>query len=765
MLTTFIQAARLIVYLERLWAAFIVPFIVLAALLATAALGLWAPLPFILHAGLLGAIGLGFTAAVVLAFLKRPPYPTVAEGRAIVERRHHLEHRPVTLSADSLSQNTTDPEVAALWAKAQQQASKQAAKAGAVRAHTHTIKADKWALRYPLAILLVFALWLDWGTGFYDLRQTFNPVEKQYALQVIQGIDVWVTPPEYTQQPAFLYKAKGATAEAKSQLTKIPRDSTLKVLVHVSEPLRQEPEATYGEAVTMPLKGNTYSASLKATESDTLWVTYRGRTLFEGQFSVAEDLPPKVTLSDKFTRTPEGMLDIPFMATDDYGIAKITAIAQHGDYTAEKELVLPRVGATEIDDSSYADFTAEPIAGLVVDFTLKAEDQAGQTASSMSLKVQLPERPFNHPVAKKLVQLRKTLFQYPDQRENITKTLRQIMDAPKEFDDNKRAYLSMTFAYRTLADNAMADATERTMGLLWDAALQIEKGPLGLQLERMLNAQRNLQKALSEGADSETIDHLFRELAQAMNDLMRSAQFGNMDMESLTGTPTLQNRDLAELMQKINDLLKAGAYDEAREALKQLEKMMAHVQFGDNPAMEEFQKAMQGLQSIMKQQEALIEEAFNNEVAGRMTAEQRLRQQLLGTKLSEQIQALQKLGFDTSKLNEAMMNMNGAFKLSGRPGFESLVYEMQNRALQLMQQGQQGIAQQIRQQMGYGGMAGMRRDPSGKLHPMAGENVEIPDEAPETLSRKIRKELFDRADDIGRGDQEQQYLRRLLDAF
>ena len=762
MLTTFIQAARLIVYLERLWAAFIVPFIVLAALLATAALGVWAPLPFLLHIALLGAIGLGILSTFIIAFRRRPAYPTMAEGRAIVERRHHLEHRPVTLAADTLSTGprpNLDPEAAALWAKAQEQAAKQASKAGAVGAYTHTIKADKWALRYPLAILLVFALWLDWGSGFYDLRQTFNPVEKQYALQVIQGIDVWVTPPEYTSQPAFLY-----TAEAS-----VPRDSALKILVHVSEPLRKNPQVTFAhnlaEPLEMPLKGSSYTATLTATTSNTLVVTYRGRTLFEGLLNVVDDQPPKVSLSDKFTRTPEGMLDIPFMATDDYGIAKVTAVAKHGDYSAEKELVLPRVGATEIDDNSYADFTAAPIAGLVVDFTLKAEDMAGQVAESMVLKVQLPERPFNHPVAKKLVQLRKTLFQYPDQRTSVAQTLRRIMDDPEAFDDNSRAYLSMTFAHRTLVDNTAEDAMARTMGLMWDAALHIEKGPIGLQLERMLNAQRALQKALSEGADSETIDRLFRELAQATRDLMRSAQFGNMDMESLTGTPTLQNQDIADLMQKIDDLLKAGAYEEAREALKQLEKMMAHVQFGDNPAFAEFQKAMQGLQSIMKQQKELIEEAFNNEVAGRMSAEQRLRQQLLGSKLGEQIKALQKLGFDTSKLNEAMMNMNGAFRMSGQPGFESLVYEMQNRALSLMQQGQQGIAQQIRQQMGYGGMAGMRRDPSGKLHPTATDSVDIPDEAPETLSRKIREELFNRADDLGRGDQEQQYLRRLLDAF
>lgn len=760
MLALFIHAARLVVYIERLWAAFVVPFLVLATLLATAALGVWAPLPFVLHVGLLALI-LGFAAYTCYkAYHTRPPYPSLAEGRTIIERRHHLAHRPVTLAADTPANALNlklDPEAQALWEKAQKTASLQAAKAGAVGLYTHTLKADKWALRYPLAMALVLALWLDFGSGFYELKQALNPVEKQYSLQVIQGVDVWVTPPEYTNQPAFLYKPQAESHTA-------PIGSTLKVLMHVAEPLRKTPKATFNETVEMPLKGSTYTATLTANKSAVLHVTYRGRTLFEGALNITDDAPPAVALGERFTRTPEGMLDIPFKATDDYGIAKVTALAKYGDYTAEKELVLPRVGAPTIDDTSYVDFTAEPIAGLTVDFYLKAEDTAGQVTETLAHKVQLPERPFTHPVAKKLVQLRKTLFQYPHQRQSITQTLRQIMDNPQDFDKNNRAYLSMTFAHQALS-GTQPDAIARSMGLMWDAALHIEKGPLGLQLERMLNAQRALQKALSEGADADTLNRLYQELAQAMGDLMRQAQFGNMDMENLTGTPTLQNSDLAELMQKINDLLKAGAYEEAREALKQLETMMAHVQFGDNPAFEKFQQAMQALQSIQKQQQALIDEAFENPIAGRMTAEQRLRQQLLGQKLQQQIQALQGLGFDTKNLTEAMMNMRGAFNLSRTHGFESLVYDMQNRALKLMQQGQQEIAQQIRQQMGFGGMAGMRRDPSGKLHPMAHEKVDIPDEAPETLSRRIREELFNRADDLGRGDNEQQYLRRLLDAF
>ncbi len=754
MLSFFIEIARFVVFIERLWAALVVPFIFISGLLATAAWGVWQPIPFGLHILLLGLSGIAILAAIVQSFRHWPAYPSVQEGRTIIERRQRLEHRPVTLVADNPAQEL-DTETAILWEKAQHQASSIAKKAGAVRVQTQKIRADNWALRYPLLIVLVLALWADFGEDFYDLRTTLIPTDKSLSSHVVQGVDVWVQPPSYTQQANFM---------AKGESIKAPYGSTIKVLVHVVEPLSSAPKISFSEMSSLILKGKSYQAEIVVKENNTLEVRHRGRPLFVSDITVIADTPPTIALGTDLTRTPEGMLNIPFTATDDYGLAKVEVLLERDGRTVRKEFVLPRKGDRDVDDSGFVDFTSDPFAGLVVNFSLQAEDVAEQKTATIPRKLQMPERPFYHPVAKELVRLRRELFVNPDIWVSISQQLEGLMRKPEDFKSNSRAYLSMTFAQQTMLGQQQ-DFVDRSMGLMWDAALHIEKGPLAIQMERLLNAQRDLQKALSEGASPEKLDGLFKQLSQAMQDLLRQVSFSGEQTEAMMDVPGLQNSDLANMMEKINELLQSGAYEQAQEMLKELENLMAHVSMGENPELEKFKEAFKKMAEVAEQQKELIEESFNNPIPGRMSPEQRMKQQMLAEKLGEQAKTLKDMGFDTQNFDEAARAMGGAFHLSKQAGLESLVYQMQNKALELLQQGQQQVSQQLRQQMGYSGLAGMRRDPSGKLHSMAGDKVEMPDKAPETLSRKIRDTLFDRADDIGRSDDEQRYLQRLLKAF
>lgn len=400
MLSFFIEIARFVVFIERLWAAFVVPFIFIAGLLATAAWGVWQPLPFGLHILLLGLSGVAILAAIARAVQHWPKYPTTQEGRIIIERRQHLEHRPVTLAADHPAQ-TLDAEAALLWEKAQQQASAAAKKAGTVKIQTQKISADSWALRYPLLIVLILALWADFGEDFYDLKTTLVPIDKSISSHVVQGVDVWVQPPSYTQQANFM---------AKGENIKAPYGSIVKVLVHVVEPLSSAPKAYFSEVSSLVLKGKSYQAEVVVKENNTLEIRHRGRPLFISDITVIADAPPTIALGTDLTRTPEGILNIPFTATDDYGLAKVEVLLERDGRVVRKEFVLPRKGDRDVDDSGFVDFTSDPFAGLVVNFSLQAEDVAEQKTTTIPRKLQMPERPFYHPVAKELVRLRRELF-------------------------------------------------------------------------------------------------------------------------------------------------------------------------------------------------------------------------------------------------------------------------------------------------------------------------------------------------------------------
>lgn len=759
LLGVFIQLTRLVLFIERLWAAFALPIVLLLTLVASGGFGLWAGLPFWPHLFLLALWLAGSGWLFYQARGQYPGFPTTEQGRVALERRHLLRHRPLTLAADKPAQNLS-PEAQALFEKAQQEAGEAGQKAGPTALRTQNILSDKWALRYPALLLMLIALWADSDQGFTELKQTFYPAGKQAYLSIIQGVDVWVYPPDYTQNSRFHLKPESNR--------KVPQGAALMARLHVLEPLPRNPVLSLPAKKTpkqteLTRQGQTYTVRTDVTAEGKVEVLYRGRVLFSTAIDLVPDAPPEVTLKTPLEKTPEGMLNIPYKVADDYGVKTVHIQLQRDDRTVTKELVLPKEGVKQAETSSYVDFTEDPFAGLTVDVQLKAIDMAGQETLTPPRKLTLPERPFNHPVAKKLVALRKQLFKTPEESPSIAGALRTIMAKPEDFDNNNRAYMSITFAEKTLlAENP--EHISRAMGLMWDAALHIEKGPLAMQMERMLNAQRELQQALAEGASPEQLDMLFRKLAQAMSDLLSQAQFGG-DAGDMMDVPSLQNSDLADLMKEINDLLKSGAYAEAQKKLKQLEKLMAHVSLGDNQALKDFQEAMGDLQNIKKQQQQLIEEAFENDIPGRLTAEQQLQQQMLGSKLRQTAEKLKGLGMDTRKLEGAAKAMEGAHQMSQQPGMEAFVNHLQNQALKLMGQGQQMMAQQLRQMMGYGGLAGMRRDPSGKLQPAGDGEAVLPDEAPESLSRQIRDMLFNRAGQLKGSDVEHQYLQRLLEQF
>ena len=759
MLPLFLHTARLVLYLERLWQALVLPYLVLAGVLVSGALGLWQPLPYKLHLTLLAVLALALVLAVRRVWQNIPAYPTVAEGRAVLERRRQLRHRPLTLLAD-VPATELDAETTALWQKARQQAAREARFAGLVRPQTLRMGFDRWGLRYPLFIGLVLVVTIHPQQALTNLHNTLLPSAKGPVMALIQRTTLWIQPPAYTQQPAFLFDV---AQHSPTQHPPVPQQSTAKVEVQVRAPLDEVPTLSWG-GKTLPTvrQGLTYAATLPLVDNGTLTVTADGYTLLKAALTIRPDAPPTVALNGDLKRTPEGMLNIPYTAADDYGLKSLFAVAQLGDHTARRELVLPDVGAQSATESAFADFTADPMAGLAAKFWLEVTDVGGQTASTKPFLLQLPARTFTHPVAQALVQLRRDIFAQPTPVEPYLQRLHTIMSAPEKFGQNLRAYLSLTLAYQALED-ARPDAVNRTLGLLWDAALIIDKGPLAIQMERLMSAQKALQQALARHAGSDEIQALYQQLAQAMHDLLGQVKFGNPMAEQM-GLPSLQNKDLEAMLQRIQDLLKSGATGAAQQALKELEQMMAHMQMGDSPASKELQAALGNVGQVVKGQQQLIEKAFQNKVPGRLDLKQRLQQQQLAEKLGRSAQQLERMGFATDQLKEAAQAMQKAYQYSATPGLESLVNALQNRALQLLQQGQQQLAGQLRQQMGYSGMGGFKRDPSGRLH--AGDDkAKMPEDAPQTLTRKIRDELIDRADDLGRPAEEQRYLQRLMQPF
>ena len=101
-----------------------------------------------------------------------------------------------------------------------------------------------------------------------------------------------------------------------------------------------------------------------------------------------------------------------FKASDDYGVASARAVIRpHGRawQAAGRGFAAAESLASSVDQTSYADLTGHPYAGLVVDARLEARDATGQVGTSAPFTFQLPARVFTDPLARALIEQRQHL--------------------------------------------------------------------------------------------------------------------------------------------------------------------------------------------------------------------------------------------------------------------------------------------------------------------------------------------------------------------
>ncbi len=112
---------------------------------------------------------------------------------------------------------------------------------------------------------------------------------------------------------------------------------------------------------------------------------------------------------------------------DDYGVVSLQAELRLKDRPHAPPLVvaIPLPGGTPkaAHGVNQQDLTAHPWAGLPVIARLVGRDAPGQAGSSADATFILPERPFQNPVARALIAIRKGLSLHPDDRDSAVDAL------------------------------------------------------------------------------------------------------------------------------------------------------------------------------------------------------------------------------------------------------------------------------------------------------------------------------------------------------
>jgi uncharacterized protein (TIGR02302 family) len=790
---------------ERIWPECWPAVAVLGVFFILALFDLLPELPGRWHAAIL----LGFGAALIVAARRAISgfaAPSLDAARRRIERASGLRHRPLQALADRPG-TPLDPAAGQLW-DAHRRRMQAAARQLRIGLPVAGLAArDPWGLRAVLTILLVLGA-VDAGGDWRDrLLRALTPGLDDSAPGVAASLDIWVTPPEYTGLPPRFLRP------AATERIRIPTGSMLLAQVHGGEGL---PRLTIdgGGRDFNAVDNENFQLSQKLTRGKRLEVDQAGAVLGGWPIEIIPDYPPAIAFAGRPAPTVHGALRIAYQATDDYGIEDVKAvITRAGGKPGEKivlDLPLPGLHLRRAKAPSYHDLTAHPWAGLPVEIRLVATDAAGQHGDSGPVRITLPERSFSNPVARAIVDQRKELVKDPAAQVAAAEIIGDLRHETRLYGDDSAAFLDLRVAQESLRLREAPASLAGVEQLLWDTALRIESGNVPLALQELRRLEQQLQNALANNAADHEIDRLTDELKQALDRYLQAlaqnlARRPPPPSDASAPSRMVTARDLQRMLDQARQLARAGARDEAKALLSQLQNMLENLRMsgpGQLPqGSKEAQQMMRGMRDLMQRQRQLLDRSFRAEQQdepdgmgpGQPDGVQPGGNGQLGDAATEQDglrhalgEMMRRLGERTGEipdplgLAERAMRDAGAALHAGQPG---AAIAPQTEALDQLQRAAREVARQMQRQLGGAlggrddreGSAGnesgdpVPRDPLGRPLPTNGAfdegDVKIPDWNTLQQSRKILDELRRRAGESSRPTFELDYINRLLQQF
>jgi len=754
--------------------------------LALALFGVPALLPGWLHGLLLLVFLLAAGVAVVLGW-RTFSRPRDAEIERRIEDDSGLAHRPLSALHDTLSGGAEDPVAQALW-QAHRRRMQAAARSLHVAAPRPVMPVrDPWALRAGIVIALLISVVAGWGEIPARLKRAVSP-DFGLTAGAPPSLQVWLTPPAYTRLPPILLEPGTNPAEA----LKLPAGTSILALIHggrgTAKLLVDEEETAFQR-----LDDGGQRLERQLEKGSSLAVEQRGNELARWPITVLRDIAPSISLGP-FQVSERGQLRVEYDASDDFGLAKAWLVIRKARSVApgfNVDLPMPRPGAKSIRHQAWLDLTAHPWAGLPVTVIPVARDQGNLEGMGEPVSLVLPERPFNHPVARALIAQRKILAAGEGNdivRGSTIEVLDSLSRVPGAFGEDLVVFMAMRTAIFRLQRERTPEGLAGVMSLMWNTALRIEDGERALHEQALDQAERALQDALNQDNLAE-LDQLLNEyqqaLAQMLQKLAENAQ--TMPMQEMpidSNMRVMSAQELMQMVERIRELARTGSRESARQMLQELAQIMRNLQMGqmaNNGQQQQAREAMEKMQDIARRQRELLDRAFRQ--SQRAQGERQPGESEDIAKMQEQLrrdlaEAMKQLGEAAGDLPEslgqaelAMRDAVGSLR-RGAPGEAT---QSQGEALRLLQEGSRQAAQQMGRRMGQMGMPmpGQQpgRDPLGRqMRKGLGQNsddgtVEVPTEADTHKAREILEELRRRVGEPHRQQPERDYLRRLLTPY
>ncbi len=570
-----------------------------------------------------------------------------------LEENSNLPRGQIHLIEDTLV-NPKKKETRALWNDAQKSALLSFKSLRPPKLSLSLARQDPGAIRFIAILMFISGLIVSGHNWQNKIINGALPITPNYVLGQGKATNLWIKPPDYTQLPQI--HVIGTHTDKALQ---IPEGSEIKVRLHSIfgksfPPYLEDKKMTY-------LDEGLYGAETKIAKGTSLNITQMFFPRARWNYEYIPDTPPEIMLDQREekeetakpgeseTGKPEkeklayelierGQIKFPLKVLDDYGVKDLHMTMTLDPIIEDKPLGEEASETRLIMSQPNSEFKIAPIysmswhtwAGLPVQFTFEAIDHKDQTATLEPISLTLPERKFEHPMAKSLISMRKKLaWEYDNPFEEIASNLETLLSAPDYFQNKAAIYLAIKVAAARLRYNDKARSTERlqavkdVISLLWVTAISIEEGNLSLALRELQDAQQALENAMRDpNTTQDEIDALmdelrekmknyFAEMAREMQKRMQNGeQFPDFSPEDFSQMITPDT--LSQMMEQIEQALREGDQEKAQELMSQLQRMMEMMDPSSNaqlpPDMQMMQEGVNELQELIERQEALLEQ-------------------------------------------------------------------------------------------------------------------------------------------------------------
>jgi uncharacterized protein (TIGR02302 family) len=822
--------ARSALFVERLWplvAALVVGF---GLFLAVSWAGLWLALPPVGR-----VVGIVLFAAILIVSLIPAIWLRIPHAGEALQRLNQatgLAHRPATAITDRLATGAGDPMADALWRAHRARATEFASRLRAGKPRPHLAVRDPFAVRALVLLAVVSTYFVAGDERWSRVAAAFD--WRGVTAPVLYRVDAWVTPPVYTGRAPVLLPGIRHDAPAPGEIAAIPVPASSELVVRATGVAALELEAHGGvEEDAGDLKSEAADGSVERrfrVKSDGS-LAVRGLSAGSAvwNFQAVPDRPPVIA----HTRDPEVMgrasLSLGYRVEDDYGVVSAEARFQNPQTTvpegapAPRSLVEPPNFALTLPQSrtragagqTIRDMTEHPWAGTTATLVLAARDEGGNEGTSEPREIRLPGRPFNKPIARALVELRRHLALDINARGRVGRALDALLIAPEQFAPEAAVYLGLRTAATRLKIARSDDDLRSFLDYLWEIAILIEDGTLS-DVERELRAaQEALRQALEQGASDEEIRRLTEALREAVDRFMQALaeqlrRDANVDDRPLDrNAQMMRPQDLRSMLDRIEKLARSGARDAARRLLDEMQAMLENLsrdRMARGDMGGELGSMLDELSRMIQEQQRLRDRTFRqgrdsrNEQRSRgpeqgmserdrrnfgdlQRGQEGLRQQL--QQMLEQLRRQQEAMMDDQagmgdQAGEALGRAEGAMGDAegalGEGDADNAV-DGQGRALQNLRRGAQSLVDSLQGGEGdmYGDAGNFQVDGAERTDPLGrpvrsreyGDDfsVKIPDEIDAQRARRVLEELRRRLGEQERPRLELDYIERLLRDF